>query len=170
MNTTIRIMQASSEPMPELAAFLDPFRVHFARSEGPHALEHSSDFPGEPSRKPAVFRASPVEFATLARILGADVPDPQSVPVALGLKLQLLDPGSRRGSGIGEVESDLDRQIDDNKSISGCRINTDTRRRVVPEPTHPAGRLMPDGFDVGQPVARIIAEPFASTWLAAIQT
>ena len=39
MNTTIRIMQAPSEPMPELAAFLDPFRVHFARSEGPHALE-----------------------------------------------------------------------------------------------------------------------------------
>jgi SRSO17 transposase len=39
MNTTIRILQAPSEPMPELAAFLDPFRVHFARSEGPHALE-----------------------------------------------------------------------------------------------------------------------------------
>src|SRR5262245_49784602 len=39
MNTTIRIPQAPSEPMPELAAFLDPFRVHFARSEGPQALE-----------------------------------------------------------------------------------------------------------------------------------
>jgi len=39
MNTTIRILQAPSEPMPELAAFLDPFRVHFARSEGPDALE-----------------------------------------------------------------------------------------------------------------------------------
>ena len=35
MNTTIRLMQAPSEPMPELAAFLDPFRVQFARSEGP---------------------------------------------------------------------------------------------------------------------------------------
>ena len=39
MNSTIRTMQAPAEPMPELAAFLDPFRVHFARSEGPHALE-----------------------------------------------------------------------------------------------------------------------------------
>jgi SRSO17 transposase len=27
------------QPMPELAAFLQPFRVQFARSEGPHALE-----------------------------------------------------------------------------------------------------------------------------------
>jgi SRSO17 transposase len=39
MNTTIRILQAPNEPMPELAAFLEPFHVHFARSEGPHALE-----------------------------------------------------------------------------------------------------------------------------------
>ena len=39
MNTTIRLMQAPSEPMPALAAFLDPFRLQFARSEGSHALE-----------------------------------------------------------------------------------------------------------------------------------
>src|SRR5436190_5712310 len=39
MNPTLRIMQAPSEPMPELAAFLDPFRVQFARSEGPQTLE-----------------------------------------------------------------------------------------------------------------------------------
>jgi SRSO17 transposase len=39
MKTTIRIPQAPEPPLPELATFLDPFRVHFARSEGPHALE-----------------------------------------------------------------------------------------------------------------------------------
>src|SRR2546421_1192197 len=39
MNTTIRILKAPSEPMPELAAFLEPFHVQFARSEGPQALE-----------------------------------------------------------------------------------------------------------------------------------
>jgi SRSO17 transposase len=39
MSTTIRFPQAPAEPMPELARFLEPFRVHFARSEGPHALE-----------------------------------------------------------------------------------------------------------------------------------
>ena len=39
MKTTIRIPQAPEQPLPELATFLDPFRVHFARSEGPHALE-----------------------------------------------------------------------------------------------------------------------------------
>lgn len=39
MKTTTRIPHAPAEPLPELAAFLAPFRVHFARSEGPHALE-----------------------------------------------------------------------------------------------------------------------------------
>src|SRR5918911_1804450 len=39
MKTTKRPPQAPSEPLPELAAFLAPFRVHFKRSEGPHALE-----------------------------------------------------------------------------------------------------------------------------------
>lgn len=39
MNTTTRLPQAPAEPLPELAEFLAPFRVHFARSEGPHALE-----------------------------------------------------------------------------------------------------------------------------------
>jgi SRSO17 transposase len=39
MKTTTRIPQAPAEPLPELARFLEPFRVHFARSEGPHALE-----------------------------------------------------------------------------------------------------------------------------------
>ena len=39
MKTTIRIPQAPEPPLPELATFLDPFRVHFARSEGPHARE-----------------------------------------------------------------------------------------------------------------------------------
>jgi SRSO17 transposase len=28
-----------AEPLPDLARFLEPFHVHFARSEGPHALE-----------------------------------------------------------------------------------------------------------------------------------
>ena len=36
---TTRIPQASLEPLPELDQFLEPFRVHFARAEGPHALE-----------------------------------------------------------------------------------------------------------------------------------
>jgi SRSO17 transposase len=36
---TTRILQAPSTPLPELADFLAPYRVHFARSEGPHALE-----------------------------------------------------------------------------------------------------------------------------------
>jgi SRSO17 transposase len=39
MNTTRRLSQAPAEPLPELAQFLEPFRVHFARSEGPKALE-----------------------------------------------------------------------------------------------------------------------------------
>src|SRR3954471_5767410 len=39
MNTTTRIPQAPSEPFPELAKFLEPFHVHFARPEGRHALE-----------------------------------------------------------------------------------------------------------------------------------
>jgi SRSO17 transposase len=39
MKTTSRIPHAPAEPLPELAEFLAPFRVHFARSEGPHALE-----------------------------------------------------------------------------------------------------------------------------------
>src|SRR5436305_2086232 len=41
MTTLNRIPQAPAEPLPELAEFLAPFRVHFARSEGPHALERS---------------------------------------------------------------------------------------------------------------------------------
>jgi SRSO17 transposase len=37
---TLRIVpQAPTHPLPELAEFLRPFRVHFARSEGPQALE-----------------------------------------------------------------------------------------------------------------------------------
>jgi SRSO17 transposase len=36
---TIRIPQAPSTPLPELAEFLEPFRVHFQRSEGRQALE-----------------------------------------------------------------------------------------------------------------------------------
>jgi SRSO17 transposase len=39
MKTPSRIPHAPLEPLPELAAFVAPFRVHFARSEGPHALE-----------------------------------------------------------------------------------------------------------------------------------
>src|SRR5215467_2778381 len=39
MKTTTRIPLATAEPLPALARFLEPFHVHFARSEGPHALE-----------------------------------------------------------------------------------------------------------------------------------
>src|SRR6516225_12348266 len=39
MKPTQRIPQAPAEPLPELAEFLAPFRVHFARPEGAHALE-----------------------------------------------------------------------------------------------------------------------------------
>ncbi len=39
MKTTTRIPQAPTQSLPELAEFLRPFRPHFARSEGPHALE-----------------------------------------------------------------------------------------------------------------------------------
>ena len=39
MKTTTRLPQAPSEPLPELAQFLEPFRVLFARSEGRRALE-----------------------------------------------------------------------------------------------------------------------------------
>src|SRR5262249_1511824 len=39
MKTTTRIPQASTEPLPELAQFLEPFHVNFARSEGRGALE-----------------------------------------------------------------------------------------------------------------------------------
>src|ERR1700733_11025452 len=36
---TTRIPHAPSTPLPELAEFLAPFRVHFKRSEGPQSLE-----------------------------------------------------------------------------------------------------------------------------------
>ena len=36
---TQRIPQVPSAPLPELAEFLDPFRVHFRRSEGRQSLE-----------------------------------------------------------------------------------------------------------------------------------
>ena len=36
---TARIPHAPSTPLPELAEFLDPFRVYFHRSEGPQSLE-----------------------------------------------------------------------------------------------------------------------------------
>src|SRR6516164_11544161 len=36
---TTRIPYASSTPVPELAEFVEPFRVHFHRSEGPQTLE-----------------------------------------------------------------------------------------------------------------------------------
>ena len=36
---TTRIPHAPGTPLPELAEFLAPFRVHFHRSEGPQALE-----------------------------------------------------------------------------------------------------------------------------------
>src|SRR5919202_7047860 len=39
MKTTKRPPQAPSQPLPELAEFLAPFRVHFQRSEGPQTLE-----------------------------------------------------------------------------------------------------------------------------------
>src|SRR6478609_10981510 len=35
----MRVLQAPTEALPELAQFLEPFHVHFARSEGPAALE-----------------------------------------------------------------------------------------------------------------------------------
>ena len=37
--TSTRVPHAPSTPLPELAEFLGPFRVHFRRSEGPAALE-----------------------------------------------------------------------------------------------------------------------------------
>lgn len=37
--TSTRVPHAPTTPLPELAEFLDPFRVHFRRSEGPKALE-----------------------------------------------------------------------------------------------------------------------------------
>ena len=40
MTSTFRIVpQAPTQPLPELAAFLESFHVHFPRSEGPHALQ-----------------------------------------------------------------------------------------------------------------------------------
>jgi SRSO17 transposase len=40
MTTTLRIVpQAPTQPLPELAAFLEPFQVCFPRSEGPQALD-----------------------------------------------------------------------------------------------------------------------------------
>jgi SRSO17 transposase len=39
MKTIDRLPHAPSQPLPELAAFLQPFHVRFARSEGPHALQ-----------------------------------------------------------------------------------------------------------------------------------
>src|SRR3954464_1362387 len=39
MKTIKRVPLAPAEPMPALAEFLRPFRVHFKRSEATHALE-----------------------------------------------------------------------------------------------------------------------------------
>jgi SRSO17 transposase len=39
MRSSIRIPQAPTEPMPELAEFLKPYHGHFTRSEGRHALD-----------------------------------------------------------------------------------------------------------------------------------
>lgn len=39
MRTTIRIPQAPTKSLPDLAAFLEPFHIHFRRSEGRHALD-----------------------------------------------------------------------------------------------------------------------------------
>jgi SRSO17 transposase len=39
MKTTTRLPQAPTDPLPELAQFLESFHVHFARSEGRQALE-----------------------------------------------------------------------------------------------------------------------------------
>jgi SRSO17 transposase len=39
MKPTACLPHAPAQPLPELADFLAPFRVHFARREGPHALE-----------------------------------------------------------------------------------------------------------------------------------
>jgi SRSO17 transposase len=39
MKTTTRVPQAPAGPLPALAEFLAPLRAHFARSEGPHALD-----------------------------------------------------------------------------------------------------------------------------------
>jgi hypothetical protein len=39
MKTTPRIPHAPATPLTDLAAFLEPFRVHFTRSEGRRALE-----------------------------------------------------------------------------------------------------------------------------------
>ena len=39
MKTTIRIPRAPTKPQPDLATFLEPFHVHFLRSEGRHALD-----------------------------------------------------------------------------------------------------------------------------------
>ena len=36
---TTRIPHAPSAPLPELAEFLEPFRIHFQRSEGPQTLD-----------------------------------------------------------------------------------------------------------------------------------
>src|SRR3984893_11289312 len=36
---TTRIPHAPGTPLPQLAEFLDPFHVHFHRSEGPQTLE-----------------------------------------------------------------------------------------------------------------------------------
>ena len=51
---TTRIPHAPTAPLPELAEFLAPFRVHFRRSEGPQALERYLTGlltePGEPRR------------------------------------------------------------------------------------------------------------------------
>src|SRR3954447_21541909 len=35
----MRVLQAPTKALPELAQFLEPFHVHFVRSEGPAALE-----------------------------------------------------------------------------------------------------------------------------------
>lgn len=39
MNTPKRLPHAPSDPLPELAAYLEPFHAHFVRSEGRHLLE-----------------------------------------------------------------------------------------------------------------------------------
>ena len=68
----MRVLQAPTGPLPELAQFLQPFHVHFVRSEGPAALERylTGLLTGRPTRTATPSpRSSPAPPSNISRVL-----------------------------------------------------------------------------------------------------
>ncbi len=71
MKTTNRLPHAPTKPLPELTEFLKPFQVHFARSQGRHALDrYLTGLLTEPPNQNCNTRAEIVPGTTEQRLQG----------------------------------------------------------------------------------------------------